>query len=219
MLDHLRELRRSRRQVEQQIAPKRLLAESGDQLRQPRVGVRIAEFALGVKQVRGEPRPHFRVHALGPGKRFDARFEFLPPGLDGFGTARETDDAHRVRQLPGRVQVVEGRDELADRQISAGAEDHDRARLDMTLSNVQPASQQFIQRIGCVHARHNAKSSAEFNPCSSVAGTVFANLFLNVVRDQPAPSTAVRCTDATRSATGGATILPLPEGEGRGEGE
>ena len=64
-------------------------------------------------------------------------------------------------------QMIEGRDELARRQIAAGAKDYNRARLDGLSPEIQTAGQQLIQMIGLIHLRTMTKVAADFNPCFS----------------------------------------------------
>jgi len=153
MLGHFRELAWRSGEITKQIVFQRLMPKAGQLLAQLHIGFRVGKIALAVKQVGGEGIPDRRVHPLGPRERFQRASQFRPPSLVALLPPGESNDAERVGKLFRGEQMVEGRDQLARRQVSAGSEDDNGGGLDVLLPEFQPARQQFIQLLVLIHDR------------------------------------------------------------------
>src|SRR5205814_2154692 len=112
---------------------------------------------------------------------------FFPPG--------ETDDAKRGRQLFFPVEMVEGGNELARRQVAARAENDNRARFNGPPPDIETAGQHFIRLVCLFHrGKTMAKRRLGFNKtcCSLAALRPWRILYSQRPRDRGKRSAGLR---------------------------
>ena len=124
----LAEERRRRRQVEEVVAAGAVpLVGPGERGAEPLVGRRVVRVALRVDDPSGDPLPQRRVEVLRR-ERLQVAAQAFPERVVAELGAREADDGHAIGEQAGAREVVEGRRELAAREIARRAEDHEHAR-------------------------------------------------------------------------------------------
>ena len=126
--DDRREKRRRRGQIEQPIATRLALrVDAVEPLGQARTGLGIPQLALDVVRPGGQPLPQVALEVTVDVLR-DLPAQVRPERRVVVVPSAEPDDGECIRQQLLPRQVVEGRHQLAHRQIAAGAEDHHRVR-------------------------------------------------------------------------------------------
>jgi hypothetical protein len=108
-------------------------------LLQAGIGHWISQISLAIEQVPGKRRPHLLVHRLGARELLERLPKFGPPGFRGLLPPGEANHPEFGWEKFLLEVVVKGGDELAERQVAAGPENHHRAGFQRLARVAQPA--------------------------------------------------------------------------------
>jgi len=131
-------------EVAHEVAAQGGIAGSRQELLQAGIGDWISQISLTIEQVPGKRRPHLLVHRLGARELFKRLPKFGAPGLGGLlppGEANHPEFGWKKFLLE---VVVKGGDELTERQVPAGPENHHRAGFHRPARLAQTANLRFF---------------------------------------------------------------------------